>query len=167
MTPPEQPLERPAAEPGRDGVAEFVERLGSRLTEAGMPRLPARIFSALLADDDGRMTAAEVARLLSVSPAAVSGGVRYLAGVHLLHREREPGSRRDVYAVADDAWREAMISSASTYEPIRSVLADGVRAVGGPGTRSGRRLATSVEFLEFLGEEMAEVARRWEARQGR
>ena len=43
-----------------------------------MGRMPARAFAAILAADDGRRTAAELAELLEVSPAAVSGAVRYL-----------------------------------------------------------------------------------------
>jgi DNA-binding transcriptional regulator GbsR (MarR family) len=83
-------------------TARFVERFGSALTAAGMARLPGRVFACLLADRDGRMTAAELGVELGVSPASVSGAVRYLQQVHLIHREREPGTRRDVYVVADD-----------------------------------------------------------------
>jgi DNA-binding MarR family transcriptional regulator len=145
-------------------VRGFVERLGSALTDAGMPRLPARVFAALLADDDGRMTSAELATALEVSPASVSSAVTYLARVHLLHREREPGTRRDVYVVRDDAWHDAMINSRLVYLPILAVIASGVTAVGGPATAAGARLALSMEFLEFLTEEMEQVGRRWEAR---
>jgi hypothetical protein len=145
-------------------VRGFVERLGSALTDAGMPRLPARVFAALLADDDGRMTSAELATALEVSPASVSSAVTYLARVHLLHREREPGTRRDVYVVRDDAWHDAMINSRLVYLPILATIASGVSAVGGPGTAAGSRLALSMEFLEFLTEEMEQVGRRWEAR---
>jgi len=35
-----------------------VEQLGAALTDAGLPSLPSRIFSALLMDADGRMTSA-------------------------------------------------------------------------------------------------------------
>ena len=49
-------------------VRAFVERLGSALTDAGMARLPARAFAAMLADEDGRMTSAELADVLEVSP---------------------------------------------------------------------------------------------------
>jgi hypothetical protein len=147
-----------------DDVRGFVERLGSALTDAGMPRLPARVFAALLADDDGRMTSAELATALEVSPASVSSAVTYLARVHLLHREREPGTRRDVYVVRDDAWHDAMINSRLVYLPILAVIASGVTAVGGPATAAGARLALSVEFLEFLTEEMEQVGRRWDAR---
>lgn len=159
--------ERPAGEDHRPReVDEFVEHLGSVLTDAGLGRLPARIFAALLADDDGRMTAAELADALDVSPASVSGAVRYLTQVQFIHRERERGSRRDVFVVRDDAWHDAMISSSRTYAPIRAVLGEGVRAVGGTGTRAGARIATSVDFLEFLSTEMEQVARRWEERRG-
>jgi predicted transcriptional regulator len=144
-------------------VARFVERLGSVLTDAGLARLPARVFAVLMADDDGRMTSAELAEALAVSPAAVSGAVRYLSQVRMIHRERSPGSRKDVYVVMDDAWHDMMIDHGSTYEPIRDAIADGVPGVGGPATAAGARLSLSVEFLEFLGREMDGVATRWEA----
>ncbi|MEP6630237.1 MAG: MarR family transcriptional regulator [Lapillicoccus sp.] len=148
-------------------VRDFVERLGSALTDAGMPRLPSRAFAALLADDDGRMTSSELAAALDVSPASVSSAVTYLARVHLLHREREPGSRRDVYVVRDDAWHDAMINSRLVYLPILAAIGSGVAAVGGASTAAAARLALSAEFLEFLTEEMEAVGRRWEQRRTR
>jgi DNA-binding transcriptional ArsR family regulator len=144
----------------------FVERLGSTFTDAGFPRLPARVFAALLVDDDGRMTAAELADLLRVSPGAVSGAVKYLAGMHMLHREREPGSRRDIYVIREDAWHDTLINAASVYDPFVRVLGSGVDVVGRQ-TRAGTRLAESVEFLEFLAGEMKGIAERWEERRSR
>lgn len=141
-----------------------MERLGAVLTAAGLPRLPSRAFAALLADDDGRMTAAELAQSLAVSPAAVSGAMRYLAQVRMVHRERERGSRRDVFVVMDDAWHDLMIDRELAYLPIRDAMAAGVETVGGPGTPAGERLALSVAFLEFISAEMEGVAVRWEAR---
>ncbi|MEP6798299.1 MAG: transcriptional regulator TrmB [Lapillicoccus sp.] len=145
-------------------VAAFVERLGSAFTEAGFPRLPARVFSSLLATESGRMTATELVDSLEVSPAAVSGAVNYLAGIHLIHRERERGSRRDVYVVRDDAWHDMMLSTARIYDPFIRALAEGVATVGGESSRAGARLALSVEFLEFISLEVAGIAQRWEAR---
>ena len=148
-------------------VGGFVERLGSTFTEAGFPRLPARVFSCLLATESGRMTATELADSLEVSPAAVSGAVNYLAGLHLIHRERERGSRRDVYVVRDDAWHDMMLNSARIYDPFIRALADGVATVGGEASRAGARLALSVEFLEFISVEVAGIGERWEARRRR
>jgi DNA-binding transcriptional regulator GbsR (MarR family) len=70
--------------------------------------MPARVFVALLVSDDGRRTAAELAEMLKVSPAAISNAVRYLQQVRLAVREREPGERRDHYRLYDDTWYEAV-----------------------------------------------------------
>jgi predicted transcriptional regulator len=156
--------ERHAEEERRTGRERFVERFGSDLTAAGMQRLPSRVFACLLADDDGRMTAAEIGEALSVSPASVSGAVRSLQQMRMIHREREPGSRRDVYVVADDAWHDVMMSSSSTYAPLTQTLREGVDQVGGPGSGAGSRLALSVAFLEFVTEEMQQLSDKWDKR---
>jgi predicted transcriptional regulator len=142
----------------------FVERFGSTLTEAGLQRLPSRVFAALLADEDGRMTAAEIGDVLSVSPASVSGAVRYLQQMRMIHREREQGTRRDVYVVADDAWHDMMLNTPRIYEPMTTVLRDGVDLVGGRTTSAGKRIALSVDFLQFVTEEMGSIAERWDKR---
>ena len=142
----------------------FVERFGSALTAAGMQRLPSRVFACLLADEDGRMTAAEIGEALSVSPASVSGAVRSLEQMRMIHRAREAGSRRDVFVVADDAWHEVMMSSSSTYAPLTQALREGVADVGGRGTSAGDRLALSVAFLEFITVEMQQLSERWDKR---
>src|SRR4051794_1974188 len=86
------------------GLHEAVEHLGGALANAGLARLPARVFAALMATPDGRLTSAELATVLEVSPAGVSGAVRYLSQLRMIRRERERGSRRDLYVVMDDAW---------------------------------------------------------------
>lgn len=142
----------------------FVERFGSALTAAGMQRLPARVFAALLADEDGRMTAAEVGSELSVSAASVSSAVRSLQQLHMIHREREPGSRKDVYVVADDSWHDVMINSANVYAPLTACLREGIDQVGGAGSTAGERLALSVAFLEFVTEQMHSLSEKWDKR---
>ena len=72
-------------------VSQFVEKFAAVLTESGFPRMPARLFAALLASDSGTMTAPELAGLLRISPAAISGAVRYPTQVNLVSREHEPG----------------------------------------------------------------------------
>ncbi len=152
--------------PRRDeeAVAAYVERLGDALTEAGMPRLAARVFACLLADDDGRMTAAELTEALDVSPAAVSGAVRYLTQTFLIGKERERGTRRDVYVVQADAWHGAILSRDRVMHHMESSMRTGVTAVGGTATPAGQRLQLSVSFLEFIGEEMQTLGERWEDR---
>lgn len=145
-------------------VSGYVERLGDILTEAGMQRLAARVFAQLLADEDGRMTAAELTKALHVSPAAVSGAVRYLTQTHLIGKERERGSRRDVYVVQVDAWHGAMLDRERLMNAIETTMKAGVDAVGGPTTLAGRRLQLSVEFIQFVTSAMARMTQDWERR---
>src|SRR3954451_24165897 len=98
-----------APRPSRDpaAVSRYVERFAQVFVDAGMPRIASRIFVALVATDNSRLTAAELSEQLRASPAAISGGVRYLVQVGLVSREREPGSRRDHYRVDSDVWYQS------------------------------------------------------------
>jgi DNA-binding transcriptional regulator GbsR (MarR family) len=146
-------------------VSKFVETFASAFVDAGVPRMPSRVFAAILASDGGRLTAAELSAQLQASPAAISGAVRYLIQVGLILRERDPGSRRDVYAVGDDAWYEAIVRRERLLELWSRAIREGVDAVG-PDTPAGRRLAETLAFFEFLQAEMPALLERWRARRG-
>ena len=146
-----------------DERASFVERMGGALTSAGLARLPSRIFSALLIDDDGRMTAAEIGAALGVSPAAVSGAVRYLDGVGMVRRERERGSRRDIFVVDDDAWHETLMHAEQIYAPMQAALRRALEALP-KDDPAYRRLRLSHEFLAFVLVEMESMNERWDRR---
>ena len=152
--------EQPSTERDEAAVARFVERFALVLTEAGIPRMPARVFAVLLAIDEGKATAAGLASALHVSPAAISGAVRYLDQVGLIIKARDPGERRDHYEVTDDMWHEAFGNRDKQMQAWIDVLADGVSAVG-QGTHAGRRLETSQRFIEFLLKEMVTLMERW------
>ena len=141
----------------------FVERMGSALTSAGLARLPSRIFAALLADPDGRMTAAEIGTALQVSPASVSSAVRYLDGVGMVRREREPGTRRDVFVVDDDAWRDTLLQADRVYAPMLAELDRALTALP-PDDPARRRIAVSRAFMAFVSEEMGAMSQRWQKR---
>jgi DNA-binding transcriptional regulator GbsR (MarR family) len=147
-------------------MERYVERMGAALTGAGLQRLPSRVFAALTTDEDGRMTSAELVEALGVSPASVSGAVRYLAQIGFVHRERERGSRRDVYVVDDDAWLHAMLREDQLYAPMIAALDDALEQID-PASRAHRRLRTMREFLVFVGQEMEGVAERWLERRAR
>jgi DNA-binding transcriptional regulator GbsR (MarR family) len=153
----------PATAPStrQPAFTDAVEHLGGALADAGLARLPARVFAALLATEDGRLTASELAGLLGVSPAGISGAVRHLTQVRMIRRERERGSRRDVYVVLDDAWHDVLMQKDQIYAPILSALMV-ARAAVGRDSRAGERMQLSVEFLEFIQREMDGIARRWE-----
>jgi DNA-binding transcriptional regulator GbsR (MarR family) len=146
--------------PTRSG---FVERFASALTESGFPRMPARVFAALLATDSGRQTVAELVHLLHVSPAAISGAVRYLVQVNLASREVEPGSRRERYRVQSEIWYEAMARKDQVLERCERSLREGIGVIGRE-TPAGTRIAETLEFFEFIQTELPAMLERWRAR---
>lgn len=125
-----------------------------------MQRMPARIFCALLITDSGSLTATELAELLQVSPAAVSGSVRYLISMGMINREGEPGSRRHHYRVPELVWDQIMLAETRLRTRWMSVLREGAELVG-PASPAGKRLAESADYMEFLSVELGNMIKRW------
>ncbi|EDY56933.2 MULTISPECIES: MarR family transcriptional regulator [Streptomyces] len=143
-----------------DAVSKFVESFAAQLVEAGMQRMPARVFAALLSSDEGSMTSAQLGEQLRISPAAVSGAVRYLAQTHMVSREREPGSRRERYRVHGDQWYEALTNREAVIKRWEGALREGVSSLGAE-TPAGRRMAETLAFFEFVEGEVAAMMERW------
>ncbi|NEC52214.1 MarR family transcriptional regulator [Actinospica acidiphila] len=143
-----------------EAVSKFVEHFAAQLVEAGLPRMPARVFSALLASEEGVLTSAALSEELRISPAAVSGAVRYLGRHHMVSREREPGSRRERYRVHGDQWYQALTNREAVIRHWEGALREGVAGVG-EQTPAGRRLAETLAFLEFLEKELEAMMARW------
>ncbi|GJF21447.1 MarR family transcriptional regulator [Streptomyces sp. HO565] len=143
-----------------------MEGFAAQLVEAGMQRMPARVFAALLASDSGSLTSAELGEQLRVSPAAVSGAVRYLAQQHMVSREREPGSRRERYRVHSNQWYEALTSREAVIKRWEGALREGVTSLGA-GTPAGRRMAETLAFFEFIDGEIAAMMDRWRDHRGK
>jgi predicted transcriptional regulator len=144
-------------------LPEYVEKFAAVLVVAGFPPMPARVFVALLITDSGRLTAAELVDLLQISPAAVSGAVRYLTGIGLVHKERVPGSRREHYRMPGDIWHQLMLGRNQVLVRWAALLKEGIDLVG-PDTPAGRRMANHAGFFEFLAAEMPALMARWDAR---
>ena len=150
------------AVPGpEDPLFGYLERFASVLVAAGFPPRPARVFVALLVADSGRLSAAELARRLQVSPAAVSGGVRYLIQVGLVHKERVPGSRQDYYRMPDDVWSDMFRLRDQVMQRWAALVREGIELLG-PDTPAGTRLAEHATFFDFVSGEMPEVLKRWD-----
>jgi DNA-binding transcriptional regulator GbsR (MarR family) len=144
-----------------EAVLRFVERFALILVESGMPRMPSRVFAYVLADEADRYTARELATGLRVSPAAISGAVRYLIQAGLLIREREPGSRSDHYRVYDeDIWYTITQQRLPLLKRWEDILSEGVEMLdeARPG---GKRVRETLEYVRFSQIEIADFAERW------
>ncbi|MFI2206600.1 GbsR/MarR family transcriptional regulator [Streptomyces sp. NPDC020192] len=157
--------DKPAQARDQGAVLKFIERFAGALTEAGFPRMPARVFVALFASDSGHLTAGELAEQLQVSPAAISGAVRYLTQVNLAIREREPGARQDRFRVEGNVWYELMRRRDRELARWEDSLREGIDALG-RDTPAGAKLAATLPFFEFMQKELSEMLERWQNREG-
>jgi DNA-binding transcriptional regulator GbsR (MarR family) len=146
-----------------EAVRRFVETFASALVDAGMPQMPALVFVALLATDQGGLTADELAGQLQVSRAAISGAVKYTGQVGLTTRERQPGTRRHLYVLESPTWYDLVARRERVLDRLIATAREGVEALR-PTTPAGQRLAESLAFFEFLRDELQSIMTRWEER---
>lgn len=141
---------------------EPAEQAAAMMTAAGMPRMPARVMMALVGSPDAGYTAAELAERLGVSAAAVSGAVRYLQSIHIIHRLPHLGDRRDRYDIRDGGWDVVITANLPLYDR----LADIVERIADENTaapQSANRARDMSEFFRFLARRMPELIQEWNA----
>lgn len=146
-----------------DDLSQAVERLGQTLEATGIPRMPARVFAYVLADDRSTYTAAELADGLGISAAAVSGAVRYLDDTHLVVRERNPGGRGDRFRVRDgDVWGTIQAARLPMLDRMIEQLDQAVRLL--PEGSAGRaRVEETRDYFAFAREDLRGHGERWRA----
>lgn len=142
--------------------AQFVEDLGSALAQMGLPRMPSRVFALLLAASEDTLTARELADQLSVSPAAISGAVRYLTQWQMVTRTRLPGERLDRFGIGRSFWEATMAAEAAAYGLLIG-LCDRALEEADLAEKARFRVTESRDFLEFMAAEMPLVMERWKA----
>ncbi|HEY6933608.1 MAG TPA: MarR family transcriptional regulator [Marmoricola sp.] len=144
---------------------EFVEGLGGTLAQMGFPRMPARVFARLLAGPEDTLTARELADRLGVSPAAISGAVRYLGQFRMINRTRVPGDRVDRFGVGVNIWEHVIQAEAAAFGPMLEMFDEALEQVDfGPAKE---RVQETRDFLAFYQAEVPQILARWrESRRG-
>ncbi|WP_019201395.1 GbsR/MarR family transcriptional regulator [Tsukamurella sp. 1534] len=138
----------------------FVENMASSLVDAGMQRMAARVFSAVLASPEGALTPSEIAAQLSVSAGAVSGAVGYLEQAGMIRRSHVPGSRHTLIGLGDDVWYEALTSRNAILERWLSIADDGLEELP-DGGGAAERVTVMRDFFEFMIGELPTMLERW------
>lgn len=140
---------------------DAAEAAAAMITAVGFPRMPARVMMALIAAPADGYTAADLADRLGVSPAAVSGAVRYLQTLHVVRRVSRADQRRDHYLIVEDTWYGMMASNGPIYDR----LATQIDAIGSEHTEdplARARAAEMAEFFRFMARRMPELVDEWE-----
>jgi DNA-binding transcriptional regulator GbsR (MarR family) len=144
-----------------DPLSGYIERFSSVLIAAGFPPMPARVFVVLLVADSGQLSAAELADMLRISPAAVSGAVQYLMQLGIVHKVRMPGSRRNYYRMPDDVWSELLLMRIQVMNRWSALLREGFSLIS-TSSPARARLAEHASFIDFVTEEVPAVVARWD-----
>jgi hypothetical protein len=144
-----------------EAVRHFIERLSLVLTGMGFPPMPARVWAAMMSADEDTLTPGELALRLDVSPAAISGAVRYLQQVGLVERVAMPGSRRQHYRVPAGLWHSAFLRRQESLAAFSTMAADGVRLLG-PDTPAGARIAEVRDFFDFIATLYPRLLDEWQ-----
>jgi DNA-binding transcriptional ArsR family regulator len=147
-----------------DPLLDVAERLAAVFAAAGFPRMAARTLMSLMVAPDAALTAADLCERLGVSPAAVSGAVRYLERIGMVRRLPQSGSRKELYELPDHAWYTASLRSTPTYDAILGLLPEGVQAARTAGADGAEaRLAEMQAFFDYLRARMPELLAEWQA----
>ncbi len=141
---------------------EPAEQAAAMMTAAGMPRMPARVLMALIAAPGDGYTAAELGERLGVSPAAVSGAVRYLQSLHFIHRRSRAGDRRDRYELVQQTFYNSLASNAPVYQRMADFI-DLIAEQQSDDPVALRRASEMSDFMRFLADRMPKLVDEWRA----
>jgi DNA-binding transcriptional regulator GbsR (MarR family) len=143
---------------------DTAEQAAGMLAGAGMPRMPARVMMALVGSPDAGYSAAELADRLGVSPAAVSGAVRYLQSLRMIQRLSRPGDRIARYDLMDDGWHSIVTANAPMYTKLAEAM-EAIAADNADAPLSVARALRVADFMRFLAERMPQLVVEWEQSQ--
>ena len=138
-----------------------AEHLALALTQAGMQRMSARVWAAVLCSEQESVTAGELAERLGVSAGAVSGALKSLLAAGYIVRVPAPGSRRAHYAFPENAWVRLMSQRNNHLREMRDAAQEGITAAGQESI-AGRRLAEARDFFDYLLREVPVLLERWQ-----
>jgi len=147
----------------RKDERRLMEDVARLLTPWGMPPVAARLYGHLLLCPRP-VSLDEIVGDLGISKSSASVAARLLESYTLTHRHSEPGTKRALYAVADDY--EAMIRQQSR---LLDALAGQLNAGSGIATSRtvSARLEDMAEFYLTMRGAMEDAMGRWQKRNRR
>lgn len=142
------------------GERRFVEDVARLLVPWGVPQVAARLYGYLLLRPRA-VSLDQITADLAISKSSASVAARLLASYTLARRHGEPGTKRALYAVADDY--EAMVQQqARLLDALAEQLNAG--AAIAPSRDASARLAEMAEFYRVMRGAMADAMRHWKRR---
>lgn len=142
-----------------------LDALAEQATDAfaaqGFPRTPAAVLMALMASEEGALEAGELTATLGISPASVSGAVRYLVQLRFVRVGLVRGTRRHRYALVDETWYAGSLIQTDRYAQLAALVES--RLPPENGSAGAARFAEMAAFFRFLERRMPALFEEWRA----
>ena len=149
-------------EAAAEAAVAYARDLAARLTAEGFPQAPASVLMALMAAEDGSLTARQLSERLQASPAAVSGAVRYLRLLGIIRVDPVPGTRQHRYTLPESPpWYTVSFTNVERYRELAGAIQAHADRMGPGGATD--RAAQMAQFFRFLEHRMPELLQEWQA----
>jgi DNA-binding transcriptional regulator GbsR (MarR family) len=141
----------------------FVEDVARLLTPWGVPHVAARLYGHLLLCSRP-VSLDQITEDLGISKSSASVAARLLESYRLAHRHSEPGTKRALYAVAEDY--EAMIQQQNRLvDALAGQLTAGAEIAASKAVSD--RLEEMADFYRVMRGAMEDAMTRWKRRRRR
>ncbi len=141
-------------------VERFIEKVGLRFEQDGLPRIGGRILGYLLLSPEPR-TLDEIADALRVSKASVSSNTRMLGRMGSVERVTRRGDRRDFYRIAPDLHTRMLSMWVSGFRETGALLEWALSGGLAGDAEVRERLETFASFFAHMLEVIQGAQARW------
>jgi len=141
--------------------SNFIEQLGLVADTDGLTRITGRIWGLLIVSGQA-LAPAEIARLLQVSRASVSMGLKMLESLELLNTRTRAGERQSYYEIREQPYTAMMKAQAKRAAAHAAVVHKAIEQIDNPGARKG--LQDLEAFYSIVLEGHARMLAQLEAR---
>lgn len=146
-----------STKPPSKGEQRFMDDVARLLVPWGVPPVAARLYGYLLLCPHP-VSLDQITKDLGISKSSASVAARLLESYTLAHRHREPGTKRALYAVADD-YQATIRQQNRLLDALAEQLSAGVRVVTSKGVRA--RLEEMADFYRVVRSAMEDAMGRW------
>lgn len=143
---------------------ELIERLGVYMERSGYPPAQGRIIGLLMVSDRTQLTFDEIISTLQLSKSAVSNALNFLLDTGRIEYYTKPGDRKRYFMLKGNHVADEFRKNASRFLEISAFLKEILQSRTKSTTEFNQRLKEAIDFMEFLGEELPAIFKKWEKR---
>jgi hypothetical protein len=147
---------------GEVHMKEFIEDMGIRFEEMGLPRMAGRIFGWLLVCDPPHQGTEELASVVGASKGSISSMTRLLIQSGVVERVGLPGKRGIYYRIKSGSWSELMRARMGHMTAIRKLADRGLDLIAGKNPKISQRLRELRNLYAFLEKEIPALLDRYD-----